>query len=459
MLLDSIEWTTSPVDPRVLVVTVVTALVIGVSVGLVPALGMARDGMARALRTGVRDGGGHRLRLRGVLTLVQTTLSVALLIGAGLFVRSTWNARNLDLGIDADRVLVVEASRPALNKVAEGAPRDAERARRRTFYTGVMDRINAIPGVEQAAVAVGLPFGNRFSLRVRVPGLPALPKVTTGGPGVSAVSSGYFATIGTELLRGRSFTPSDRAGSAPVAIVSEFMARTVWPDADPIGRCVTIGEDPAPCATIVGIAENTHRGRLVEEPKMHIYIPLGHEVGFGGAALLVRGKGAAESYVDEVRRELAAADSTIAFVKAETIQARIDPQMRSWQLGMATLAFSGLLALLVAAVGIYSVLSYLVADRRHELGVRIALGAGVDHVTGIVIRWSLGMAAIGIGIGWALAAAAASFVQPLLFKVSARDPLVFGSVAATLLVVAALASLIPALRAAHTDPLEALRIE
>jgi ABC-type antimicrobial peptide transport system permease subunit len=133
--------------------------------------------------------------------------------------------------------------------------------------------------------------------------------------------------------------------------------------------------------------------------------------------------------------------------------------MRAWQLGMATLAFAGLLALAVAAVGIYSVLSYLVADRRHELGVRIALGAGVDHVTSLVMRWSFGMAAIGVLAGWLIAGACSRYIQPLLFNVSARDPLVFGSVAAVSLLVAAVASLVPAIRAARVDPLEALRTE
>ena len=152
-------------------------------------------------------------------------------------------------------------------------------------------------------MAVGLPFGNRFSLRIRVPGRPDLPKVPTGGPGISAVSSDYFETIGTRILRGRPFAHADRAGSPPVAIVSEFMARTVWPSADPIGWCVIVGEPPAPCTTIVGVAADTHRARLVEEPKMHLYIPFGQEVGFGGAVLLVRGRNAPGSVTsDAVRR-------------------------------------------------------------------------------------------------------------------------------------------------------------
>jgi predicted permease len=458
-LLDGIEWASSPVDVRVFAMAMATAVAIGILIGVVPALAVTRAGITGALRTGVRDGGGDRHRLRGVLTVVQATLSVALLIGGGLFVRSTWNARNLDLGFDARRVIVVEATRAPIGRIPDPKARDAERLRRRTFFAQAVERIRFLPGVGQASVAVGMPFGMRFGRRVRVPGLDALPKVTTGGPSVSAVSHDYFATMGTSIVRGRGFTAADRAGSAPVAIVSEFMAHIVWPDVDPVGRCVIIGDEPAPCATIVGVAEDTHRARLIEDPKMHVYLPLGQEVGFGGAVLLVRGGADPMAHADAIRRELLAADATITFVSAEPIQARIDPLMRSWELGTTTLAFSGLLALIVAAVGIYSVLSYLVADRRHEIGVRIALGARVGHVTGIIMRWSIGMVALGIAIGSVIAAATATFVQPLLFNVSARDPMVFAAVAGILLLVAVVASLIPAMRAAHVDPLEALRAE
>jgi predicted permease len=341
----------------------------------------------------------------------------------------------------------------------DAARRDAVRARRRGFYTDALDRVRAIPGVDEASVAVGLPFGNRFSVEVAVPGMVALPKVETGGPGISAVEPAYFKTMGTPIVRGRAFTPADRAGSAPVAIVSEFMARTVWPDEDPLGRCLNIGRTPIGCATIVGIAGNAHRARLVEAPKMHVYIPLGQEVDFGGAVMLVRSDRDPSALTDAVRRELTAADATITFVAAETLASRIDPQMRSWQLGLSTMMFSGLLALIVSAVGIYSVLSYLVADRRHEIGVRLALGASVDHVAGMVLRWGLGMAAAGVLIGSAVAAGVATFVQPLLFNVSARDPLVFAAVGGILLLIALAASLVPGLRAARVDPLEALRAE
>jgi ABC-type antimicrobial peptide transport system permease subunit len=153
------------------------------------------------------------------------------------------------------------------------------------------------------------------------------------------------------------------------------------------------------------------------------------------------------------------ADSTITFVSGETLATRIAPQMRSWELGTSTLLFSGLLALIVSAVGTYSLLAYLVADRRHEIGVRLALGARVDHVAGIVVRWSLAMTLAGIAFGCLIAVLAARFMEPLLFRVSPRDPLVFASVAAILVVVALVASLAPGIRAARVDPLEALRTE
>jgi predicted permease len=456
-LLADIEWTASSVSPRVVAATAVIVVGVSLAVGLLPALGVSRTSPVTAMRQGARDGGGRRRGLRSGLTIVQAALSVLLLVGAGLFVRSLWNAQSLDLGIDTDRVLVVEVSRPALSRIPEGAARDAERTRRRLFFLDVLERVEALPGVERAGVAVGLPFGNRFSMPVRVPGIDELPRVNGTGPGVSAVSDDYFATIGTPILEGRAFTRADRAGAAPVSIVSEVMARTVWPGRSPIGECVIVGAAPA-CATIVGVAGNTHRSRLQETPYMHIYLPHGPEQGFGGAVLLVRAERPGD-LAESVRRVLAASDSSVTFVRAEVLQARIDPQLQSWRLGSAVFVWSGVLALLVAAVGIYRVLSYLVADRHHEIGVRLALGARAVQVTRLVVGPGLGLSAAGVAAGLCLAALLAPLVEPLLFDHPARDPVVFGGVACVLLAVAAAASLVPAFRANRVDPLEALRAE
>jgi predicted permease len=456
VLLDNVEWTAAPAGPRVLLMAAALALATGTIVGLVPALALTRGAAAGALRSTPRDG-GSRLQLRAALTVLQAAICVVLLIGAGLFLRSTWQARTLDLGFDARRVLVVETNRGRLAGVPPER-RAAERERRNGFLPAVLDEIAALPGVDAASVAVGLPFGNRFSVRTAVPGMAELPRVATGGPSISAVSAGYFETMGRAVLKGRPFTRADRAGSAPVAIISEFMARTVWPGLDPLGRCLEIGPEPAPCSTIIGIAADTHRARLVESPRMHVYVPLGQQPGFGGDVLLIR---AADlpAVAGEVRRLLHAADGSITYVAAEPLQARIDPQLRSWELGMTTLLFSGSLALVVAAAGIYSVVSYLVASRRREIGVRLALGAQGAEVVRMVLRWSVGLTGIGVAAGLGVSLLAAPWLEPLLFQVSGRDPAIYAGVAALLLAVAGAASVGPCAAASGVDPIEALRVE
>jgi putative ABC transport system permease protein len=458
-LLSDIEWTSSPVDVRVLAVSAVIALGTGILVGLIPALRGSSARLATALKSGTQGSTGERARLRNSLTIVQTALSVALLIGAGLFVRSFWNVRTLHLGLDPDRVLVVELYRPSLANVPDGPPKDAERTRRRTFFTMAGERVGALPGVEHAAIAVGLPFGNRFTVTLRVPGRDSLPHLKSGSPSVSAVSADYFAAMGTRIVRGRGFTTADRAGSEFVTVVSARMAATIWPGTDPLGACLLVGAGSPPCTRVVGIAEDTYRSGLREEPPMQYYIPLGQEVGFGGSVILVRGAGDPRVLGGDVRRAILALDPTITYVSMETIQERIDPQMRPWKLGAAVFAVTGLLALLVAAVGLYSVMSYLVVHRTREIGVRIAIGADRAHITGLVLRGGFAMAMAGIVIGAILAAASSRLVEPLLFNESARDPWVFVAVSCVLALVALAASLIPAARANRIDPLEALRAD
>ena len=458
-LLSDIEWTSSPVDVRVLGVSAVIALATGILVGLIPALRGSSAGLATALKSGTQSSTGERARLRNSLTIVQTALSVALLIGAGLFVRSFWNVRTLHLGFDPDRVLVVELYRPNLAGTPDGPARETERSRRRNFFVVARERVGALPGVEHAAIAVGLPFGNRFTVTLRVPGRDSLPHLKSGSPSVSAVSPDYFAAMGTRIVRGRGFTSADRAGSELVTVVSGRMAATIWPGTDPLGTCLLVGAGSPPCTRVVGVAEDTYRSGLREQPPMQYYIPLGQEVGFGGSDILVRGVGDPRVLGSDVRRALLALDPTITYVQMETIQERIDPQMRPWKLGAAVFAVTGLLALLVAAVGLYSVMSYLVVHRTREIGVRIAIGADRAHITGLVLRGGFAMAIAGIVIGTILAAASSRLVEPLLFDESARDPWVFAIVALVLAAVALAASLIPAARANRIDPLEALRAD
>ena len=458
-LFTTVEWTNSPVNARVLVVSALLAVVTAVLVGVIPALRASRADLGDALKTGVRDGGGRRSRLRTALTVAQAALSVVLLVGAGLFARSMHRAYTLDMGFDPDRVTVVEVSRSSLTRIPAGPARDAERARRRAFYFEVLDRVRALPGVEQASVAIGTPFGNRFSVKLRVPNRPELPRLPGGGPGLSAVTSSYFETMGTSIREGRGFTSQEGAGTEPIAIVSQLMADTIWPQGDAIGQCLLIGEGTPPCARIVGVAENTYRSRLREDPVMHYYIPAGQEVGFGGAALLVRHAPGREAPIADIRQSLSALDPTVSLVTTETVRARIEPQMRSWKLGATVFAIAGLLALAVACIGMYSVMSYIIADRRHEFGVRIALGARSADIVGLVLRGGVAMALTGLVIGEAIAAGLGRIAAPLLFGTSPRDPGVFAAVGVVLIAAALVATVGPAARARQVDPIEALRAE
>jgi predicted permease len=458
-LLADVQWSSPPVDARLLAVAAVTALALGLVMGLVPAaraVSLARSSAAGL--GGTRDGGARQGPLRASLAVTQAALSVLLLIGAGLFSRSLVNALSTDLGIEPEEVLVVELSRGTLAAFPPDQV-EGERARRRVFPLEALESLRAIPEVTHAAVAVGMPFGNRFSVRLWIPGLDSIPRLSTGGPSISAVSDEYFATVGTSILRGRAFRRGEGAGTERVAIVSETMARTVWPGEDAIGKCLIAMSDTLPCATVVGVAADARRGALREEPSMHYYIPAGQEVGFGGAVLLLEGEDTPLALAPDVRRVLAALDGTITYVELGTIQERIDPQLRPWRLGTAVLASAGVLALITMLVGVYSITSYLLSLRTREIAVRVSLGATALHLARLVMGGSADTTLVGASTGVALALGAGRFVAPLLFDVSPRDPLVFGGAVGGLLLTALLASAPPCAKAARIDPNEALRAE
>jgi predicted permease len=461
VLLTNIEWTSPPVDGRVLGVSAAIALGVGIIVGLVPALRASRADLTSALKSGVRDGGTRGARLRAALTVAQAALSIVLLVGAGLFVRSLSNVRALDLGMQPARMLIVSPRWPSIGAL-DSAGQVAERVRRANVFTEALQKARAMPGVERASLIVGLPFRSGFQQFLRVPGWDSVPRPNGRSAAISAVTSDFFESAGTRVLAGRTFTPADGAGSEPVTIVSAIMAKTLWPKGDAIGQCVytSASKDSLNvCSRVVGVVADMSRFSINDKPTMHYYVPLGQERGMGGTELVVRPQGDPSSVMVPLRRMLQQMDATIGYVDESTLQTDVDPEVRPWRLGASMFGMMGLLALLVAALGLYSVMSYLVAQRTHELGVRIALGASEKNIVSIVFRSSVGMATLGIAIGLALSLVAGRFIEPLLFHTSARDATVYGGVALTLLAVAVLASVIPALRAKGTDPMEALRTE
>ncbi len=460
ILLPEVDWTSGPVDARVLVFSLAIAVFTGVAIGLLPASRAGRADVSAALKAGARDGGGNRSMVRAALMMSQSALAMLLLVGAGLFVRSLERVRHLDLGIQPDRVVLLQPRWPRIPAQTSTEDRSREEQRRDDFVREALDRLSAAAPVERAAASVGMPFGNTFAVTLRIPGRDSLPRLSGGfgDPDVSAISADYFATMGTRLSRGRLFTAADRAGSEPVAIVSETMAKILWPNADALGQCLLIGGDKAaPCSRVVGVVQDVRRGRIREDPIMHYYVPLGQQPNISGPDLVVRPRGEASAAIPALQALLRQIDPTIIYVNAITMQERVEPQTRSWRIGAMMFSLFAALALVVAAVGTFSVVAYLVEQRRHEIGVRIALGAQAGQVVMLMLRGAVGVTLIGVALGTLLALAGARLAEPLLFETSARDPLVIGVMGGALLLVSMAASTIPALRARRVDPIKALR--
>jgi predicted lysophospholipase L1 biosynthesis ABC-type transport system permease subunit len=305
-----------------------------------------------------------------------------------------------------------------------------------------------------AARAIAVPF--RVSLTQPVY-LPARDAASRLGPfAFHAVSAGYFETMGTRVRRGRGITTADARDAPRVIVVSESMARSLWPGRDPLGQCVKVGADTAPCSEVVGVAQDVRTGSLTEAPAPQFYASI-DQLGLTGGGLFVRTRGAAAAGVASLRRALQEVMPGAAYVRVTPLEEILAPVMRSWTLGATMFSVFGGLALLLATLGLHTVVAYDVAQRRQELAVRSALGAHAGHVVRLVLGEGVRLALAGVAVGTLLALVAGRWLAPLLFGTSAHDPAVFGGVVATLLAVAVLAGATPAWRAARVDPNLALR--
>ena len=456
VLLTNVEWTSSPVSGRVLLVAFAVTLIVGVLVGLAPAAHAARVSLHSAIQRGRAQ--GRTWRAGSWPTVLQATLTACLLIGAGLFVRSLQKAQNAPLGFESDRILVADIAFAGLSD-ATYELYIANLAKRNEAWRQALAKVQAHAEVEKAALAVGSPFGNAFSIDLFVPGFDSIPKLSGGGPYISAVSSDYFATVGTRLLRGRIFRPTEGAGTERVTIVNETMARTLWPQQDALTKCMRIGADTMPCAPVVGIVEDARRYNLKEDPAMQYYIPLGQEsaLGFGGMVLMMRPSTSPRAFAPIASRAIYDVGAIVDRVTTWPLREKIDPLLRPWKLGATIFTMGGLLALVVAALGLYSVMSYSVAQRTHEMGVRIALGAKTQSIVSMIVRQGVIMAAIGVAAGIVVAILAGDRLQSLLFDTSPRDVTIIAGSALILMTSAAAASLWPALRAGRVDPIRALK--
>jgi putative ABC transport system permease protein len=448
-----------PLDGRALGFTLLLAVATGVIFGLFPALQASRPDLVPALKDESGAEGSRRrlLNLRGALVVAQVALSLALLISTGLFMRSLSYARQIDLGFKPDNVLEVSFSL---------ALQGYDEAKGREFYRQIVERLESLPGAQSACVTNILPLG--FVAPLPSPVVPEgreIPPNERPFSGSFAVGPRYFETIGTPLIRGRDFTAQDTINSTQVAIVSEKLARRLWPEikdpGDALGRRVRIGDTDAISCEVIGVARDSKNNifsPIDREPEPTFYRPFAQ--GYSAAAsVVVRAVGDPGALIPAVRREVAALDENLPAQDLQPLTETTGLATWSARTAAAALSFFGLLGLLLASVGIYGVMSYSVARRTREIGLRMALGAEARDVVKLIVKQGMGLALIGTVTGLALAVAATRLIASLLYGVTASDPATFAGVAIFLMVVALLACYLPARKATKIDPIAALRRE
>ena len=450
-ILPAMAWELSVViDPGVLAVTVLSTLAAALVAGIAP-LYYARADVLSGLREAGPGTLVRRPRLQSVLLAVQGSFSIVLLVGAGLFVRSVRNVETLDIGLDRDGVLAVSVDFAGTGR--SGADVAA-------FFERALERISSVPGVTRASLSRNIPLRAASGGNVaRLPGREA-PLTQPGGGSlyVNDVTPGFFETTGMRMLEGREFVDADR-NNGPVIIVNATMARLGWPGRSPLGECVYIIQRKDACTTVVGVVADSIKFNIRDEPpSLYYYTPLDANQ-IGPRAMLVRTAPAAGRKDADIRRGLMELDGSLPFVRIETMGEELDPQIRPWRLGASVFTAFGVLAVALSLVGLWSSVSYGVSQRVPEFAVRLALGAKRGSLVTAVLRDGLRHAVTAVTVGLLIAAGASRFIADLLYEVSPLDPAVFGSIAVGVLVVAALASLLPALRAIRIHPADALRAD
>jgi putative ABC transport system permease protein len=447
-LLSDFAWTESALDGRVLAATSALILATVVLAGVVPALRASRPDIVDSLKAGGREGGIAASRLRAGLMMMQATLSVVLIVGASLFVKSLHQAAGFQLGYQTTGVLAGSVDVMTLGYKAPA---------RIALYEVMRSRVAALPGVADAALAATHPLqGWAFGIRVRAPGRDDLPTSPTGGTAYNAVSSQFFTTLGLKIVEGRPLMPADQNSESRVAVLSENMARAFWPNERAVDRCLMLNRDSL-CTTVVGVAADAKQG-LNGEPGFLVYVPMNDRWGAGANTLVVRARdGDARRLVTPIRQAMLSAAANLPYADVQTLDDALAPVIRPWKTGATLFSLFGALALVIAAMGLYSAISYSVVQRRHEFGVRLALGARIADVVRIVVSYGMRPVAVGIALGAIVAVAAAPLVGSLLFQTSPSDPFAYAVTGVVMLIVAAAASVIPARRAARVDPATALR--
>ncbi|PYP67399.1 MAG: hypothetical protein DMD26_04705 [Gemmatimonadetes bacterium] len=439
------------VDARALFFTALVAAVTTLVFGLAPAWRATRQELNAVLGAAGRTRAG-RSAGRDALVVVQLGASLALLIAAGLFVRSLRNVKAVDTGFAADRLLLASAD-------VRGARFTREQSVE--YWQRALDRVKALPGVRSASLGAAMPFEMNLTFGVDIPSVPS-PDRRPRPTSADFVGPEFFATAGIPVLQGRAFGADDRATGAPVAIVNQTFARRYLHGVNPLSACIAgggPGDDS--CAQIVGMVADAHYGDVTREPEPFMYRPIAQRPAPMPplTMLYVHTVGEPAAVSGALRRELQSLDTRVAFATVRPMTVMIEPQLAPWRIGTFIFMLFGLLGALLAAVGLYGVVSFVVAQRTREFGVRLALGAQTGDVLRLVLRHGARLVLVGLAVGAIVAALSTRLFVSLMFGVSVLDPIVYLGMAAALAFVALLASYVPALRATRVDPIEALRSE
>ena len=447
-------WKNFRIDSTVLAFTLAASLVTGVVFGILPALQATRTNLNESLKEGGKSGvsgGLRRNRARSLLVVSEVALSLVLLAGAGLMVRSFVSMLTADLGIRPDGVLTMQMSLPR--------PAYPEKSQRADFYERLAARAGELPGAAGAAAVNFLPMdrGGTSSSYFEIEGRPPFEKASRPYAEWRVVTPGYFEAIGMPVLEGRGFNAGDDERAPFVCLVNRSLARRFFPEGA-VGRRLVVNEEEGPWE-IVGVVPDTKDEDFEEEPELGFYRPLRQDPWWSMALVVRAERGDPAQLAPAAREAVRALDRELPIYNVRTLRDIVDEALSAQRVMVFTLAFFALGALVLAAVGLYAVMSYTVAQRTHEIGIRLALGAEGRDVLRLVLWQGVGLAVAGLGVGLGLSLVVTRVMASILHEVSPTDPLVFAGVAFVLGLTALVACYVPARRATRVDPMEALRYE